>query len=227
MPRIGIVLSGCGVYDGAEIHEAVLSMYYLKKYGNELLVMAPNVDQAHVVNHLTGEVEQGQKRNVLVESARIARGDIKDIANVTADDFDALVFPGGFGAAKNLVTFAFDGADCKILPDVKRLIKETVEAKKPLAAVCIAPVVVAKALEDSGLKAKLTIGNDNGTAVGINIMGAEHIETPVKEVLVDSHLSIITNPAYMLAADIAEVGEAIKKTMQTLTGMLNNISAGC
>lgn len=227
MPRIGIVLSGCGVYDGSEIHEAVLSMYYLKKYGNELLIMAPNVDQAHVVNHLTGEVEQGQKRNVLVESARIARGNITDISKVTAADFDALLLPGGFGAAKNLVSFAFDGEKCSINPDVKRLIKATVDAKKPLAAVCIAPVVVAKALEDSGVKAKLTIGNDAGTANAINAMGAEHIESPVKEVIIDAHLNIITNPAYMLAADIAEVGEAIKKTMQALTGMVNNLTAGC
>jgi len=227
MPRIGIVLSGCGVYDGSEIHEAVLSMYYLKKYGNELLIMAPNVDQAHVVNHLTGEVEQGQKRNVLVESARIARGNITDISKVTVDDFDALLFPGGFGAAKNLVSFAFDGAKCSINPDVKRLIKATVDAKKPLAAVCIAPVVVAKALEDSGIKAKLTIGNEEATANAINAMGAEHIESPVKEVIIDAHHNIITNPAYMLAADIAEVGEAIKKTMQALTGMVNNLTAGC
>lgn len=227
MPRIGIVLSGCGVYDGAEIHEAVLSMYYLKKYGNELLIMAPNVDQAHVVNHLTGAEAQGQKRNVLEESARIARGNIVDTATVSAKDFDALVFPGGFGAAKNLVSFAFDGADCSILPDIKRLIKETVDAKKPLAAVCIAPVVVARALEDSGIKAKLTIGNDEATAAAINAMGAEHIESPVKEVLIDTHHNIITNPAYMLAADIAEVGEAVKKTMQALSGMVSNLNSVC
>lgn len=224
MAKVGVVLSGCGVYDGAEIHEAVLTLYYLEKYGNDVIIMAPNVEQYHVVNHLTGEAVQ-EKRNVLVESARIARGKIKDMADVSADDFDALVFPGGFGAAKNLTTFAFDGAVCSILPDVKRLVKETVEAKKPLAAICIAPVILAKVFEGTGIKTKITIGNEEGAASAINSLGAEHIECPVKEAVVDTHHRIITSPAYMLAGSVAEVAEGVKKTVQTLVGMLNEKAA--
>lgn len=220
MAKIGVVLSGCGVYDGAEIHEAVLTLFYLEKYGNEVLIMAPNVEQYHVVNHLTGEVTQ-EKRNVLTESARIARGKIKDMAEVTAADFDALVFPGGFGAAKNLTTFAFDGASCSILPDVKRLVQETVEAKKPIAAICIAPVILAKVFEGTGIKTQITIGNEEGAASAINALGAEHVECPVKEIIVDTHHRIITSPAYMLAGSVSEVAKGVKKTMQALVGMLN------
>ncbi|MGE4319389.1 MAG: isoprenoid biosynthesis glyoxalase ElbB [Deferribacterales bacterium] len=227
MAKVGVVLSGSGVYDGSEIHEAVLTLYYLQKYGNETLIMAPNVEQAHVVNHLTGKVSEGEKRNVLVESARIARGAIVDIADVKADDFDALVFPGGFGAAKNLTTFAFDGADCKINPDVLRLVKETVEAKKPLTAICIAPVILARVFKDSGIKTQITVGNDAGVAAAISSMGSEHIECPVKEAIVDTHHKIITSPAYMLAGSVAELAEGVKKTIQTLVGMLNeNTAAG-
>lgn len=226
MAKVGVVLSGCGVYDGSEIHEAVLTLYYLQKYGNEVLIMAPNVEQAHVVNHLTGEITS-EKRNVLVESARIARGDIKDLAEVSAKDFDALVFPGGFGAAKNLTSFAFDGADCTILPDVKRIVKETVEAKKPLVAICIAPVILAKVFEDTDVKTKLTIGNDKGVASAIGAMGSEHIECPVKEAIVDTHHRIITSPAYMLAGSVAEVAEGVKKTIQTLVGMLSELPGIC
>lgn len=221
MAKVGVVLSGCGVYDGTEIHEAVLTLYYLQKYGNDVLIMAPNIDQTQVVNHLTGEVKS-ERRNVLEESARIARGQIRDMATVEEHEFDALVFPGGFGAAKNLTSFAYDGADCKVLPDVARLIKGTVEAKKPLVAICIAPVILARVFEGSGVKTQLTIGHDPDTAAAINKMGSEHIDCPVKEAIVDFHHKIITSPAYMLAADVAELAQGIKKTMQILSGMLNN-----
>ena len=130
MKRVGVVLSGCGVFDGTEVNEAVLSVYFLEKYGAEILFMAPAVQQLHVVNHLSEQVEKIDKRDVLVESARIARGHIKNIKDVDVSDFDALIFPGGFGAAKNLATFAVDGPDCKINEEVKRLILETIEAKK-------------------------------------------------------------------------------------------------
>jgi enhancing lycopene biosynthesis protein 2 len=220
MTKIGVVLSGCGVYDGSEIHEAVMTLYFLDKKGADIVMMAPNMEQMHVVNHLTGDVAEGESRNVLVESARIARGNIKDLKDVTADDFDALVFPGGFGAAKNLTTFAVDGADCKINHEVKRIVKETVAAKKPLAAICIAPVLVAKALEGTGIKSTLTIGNDEGVAGAIESFGAKHLACPVKEATVDEENKIITTPAYMLGQSISEIAEGIEDTIDKLYKML-------
>lgn len=219
MAKIGVVLSGCGVYDGSEIHEAVLTLYFLQKNGAEVLIMAPDIDQMHVVNHLKGE-PTGEKRNVLVESARIARGAIVDIAQVKASDFDALAFPGGFGAAKNLTTFAVDGPDCKINPEVLRLVRETISARKPLAAICIAPVIVAKALEGTDITSSITIGNEEATAQGINSLGAKHVNCPVKEYVVDRKNNIITTPAYMLGQNIVEVAEGIEKTCKELLAMV-------
>jgi enhancing lycopene biosynthesis protein 2 len=220
MPKVAVVLSGCGVYDGAEIQEAVLTMYFLKKAGAELVMSAPDVNQMHVVNHLTGQVSEGETRNVLVESARIARGDIRSLAELKVSDFDALVFPGGFGAAKNLTTFAVDGADCQINPDVLRLVKDALKAKKPLAAICIAPVIVAKALEGTGVKSSITIGNDEGAAGAVNSLGAAHVNCPVEKFVVDFENRIITTPAYMLGQNIAEVAEGIEKTCEKLMSML-------
>ena len=139
MKKIGVVLSGCGVYDGAEIHESVITLLAIDKLGAQALCMAPNKNQMHVVNHLTGSVAEGETRNVLVESARIARGQIRDMKEVTVKDFDALILPGGFGAAKNLCDFAVKGKDCAVDPEVKRLVSETLAAKKPVGAICIAP----------------------------------------------------------------------------------------
>ena len=218
--KIGVVLSGCGVFDGSEIHEAVLTLLYLDKKGAEVVMMAPNIEQMHVINHLKGEVSEGEKRNVLVESARIARGNIKDIKDVSVNDIDALVFPGGFGAAKNLTTFAVDGANCQINEDVKRLVKDVIKAKKPLVAICIAPVLVAKALEGTNIKTSLTIGTDEGVAGAINSLGANHVSCPVKEAVVDKENKIVTTPAYMLGQRISEVAAGIEKTIDELFKLL-------
>ena len=220
MAKVGVILSGCGVYDGSEIHEAVITLLALDRAGAEVVCMAPDMPQMHVINHLTGEVVSGELRNVLEESARIARGKIKDIKDVKAADLDALMLPGGFGAAKNLSDFADDGADCSVNPEVERLVKEIVAAKKPLAAVCIAPAVVAKVLGDEKIKAKLTIGTDEGTAKAIEAMGAEHVACPVREFVVDREHKIITSPAYMLAGRISEAAEGIEKTVRTLLEMI-------
>ena len=148
MPKVGVVLSGCGVNDGTEIHESVLTLLFLNRAGAEVQCMAPDVDQLHVINHLTGEEATGDTRNVLVESARIARGDIVDISTVKSGDLDALIFPGGFGAAKNLCDFAIKGADCIVNPEVLRLTKEMVSSKKPVGVICIAPALMAKVMEN-------------------------------------------------------------------------------
>ena len=210
MVRVGVVLSGCGVYDGAEIHEATLTLFFLDKAGAEIICMAPNVDQMDVVNHIKGEAT-GEKRNVLVEASRIARGVIKDIKDVKAGDIDALVFPGGFGAAKNLCNFAVKGADCTVNPGVEKLIKEMHSAKKPIGFICIAPVIAAKVL--GSFNPQLTIGNDKGTAEAIEKMGGKHVVSPVENAVVDQKNKIVTTPAYMLGPNISKVALGIEKVI--------------
>jgi len=209
MKKIAVVLAGCGVNDGSEIHEAVATLLALKRNGADYQCFAPDKPQHHVINHAKGE-ETGEKRNVLVESARIARGEIKPLDKYNPADFDGLVFPGGFGAAKNLCTFAFDGASCTIDAQVKDAILKTNAAGKAVGAVCIAPVVVAKAFEGSGKKVKLTIGNDPGVAGIIEGWGAKHENFPVDKACVDMENKIFSAPAYMLAQDIAEAASGIE-----------------
>ncbi len=217
MKTIGVVLSGCGVYDGAEIHESVVTLLAIDRLGAEAVICAPDVPQLHVVNHLTGEVEEGAERNVLVESARIARGAIRDVAEVTADELDALILPGGFGAAKNLCDFAVKGADCDVDPGVAALVRAVHEQGKPVAAVCIAPALLAKVLGDEG--PELTIGNDADTAGALEAMGAAHVACPVREFVVDRERKLISSPAYMLAESISEAAEGIEKTVAILIDM--------
>ncbi len=215
--KIGVILSGCGVYDGSEIHEAVLTLLALDKRGAEMVICAPNVPQMHVVNHLTGEVAEGETRNVLVESARIARGNIRDIAEVKGDELDGLIIPGGFGAAKNLCDFAVKGPDCSVHPEVERLVREVHAQGKPVAAVCIAPALLARILGSES--PALTIGNDAETAAALEKMGAKHLSCPVTDRVVDEEKKLITTPAYMLAQGIAEAAEGIDKTVATLLEM--------
>jgi enhancing lycopene biosynthesis protein 2 len=215
--KIGVVLSGCGVYDGAEIHESVITLLALDRLGAEAVICAPNRDQLHVVNHLTGEVDEGASRNVLVESARIARGEIRDVAEVSADELDGLMLPGGFGAAKNLCTFAVAGPDCEVDNGVAELVRAVHAQGKPVAAVCIAPALIAKVLGDNG--PELTIGTDADTAAALNSMGAVHVECPVREFVVDRDRKLISSPAYMLAGNISEAAEGIEKTVSALVEM--------
>jgi enhancing lycopene biosynthesis protein 2 len=208
MAKIGVLLSGCGVNDGSEIHEAVITMLILDRAGAETVCMAPDVDQLDVVNHLTGEAT-GEKRNVLVESARIARGDIKDISKVEAADIDGLIIPGGFGAAKNLSNFAVKGKDAVVNEEVSRLLNDMVSADKPIGAICIAPATLTKALE--GKNPEVTIGNDIGTAGAIETMGGRHKECSVDMIHVDSNNKLVTTPAYMLGPGIKDVAVGIEK----------------
>ena len=183
----------------------------IERAGAEAVCMAPDVDQLHVINHLTGEVAEGESRNVLVESARIVRGNIKNIKDVSVGDFDALILPGGFGAAKNLCDFAVNGPDCTVNPDVAAIVQATVAAKKPLAAVCIAPALVAKVLGQSNSPA-LTIGNDEGTADALRSMGAKHVDCPVREFVVDEENKIVSTPAYMLAGNTGSALSCLRRT---------------
>jgi len=220
MKKIGVVLSGCGVYDGAEIHESVITLLAIDRAGAQAVCMAPNVDQMHVVNHVTGEEAAGEKRNVLVESARIARGEIKDISTVKAEDIDALVFPGGFGAAKNLSSFAVKGENCDVHPEVLRLVKEFAAKQKPQAVLCIAPAMMAKIYEDAPKKPVLTIGNDKETSGKIEIMGSRHQDCAANDFVFDAENKIVSTPAYMLGQSISEVAEGIEKTINELIKLI-------
>ncbi|MDD2851004.1 MAG: isoprenoid biosynthesis glyoxalase ElbB [Desulfuromonadaceae bacterium] len=208
MKKIGVVLSGCGVYDGSEIHEAVLTLLAIDRQGCEAVCMAPAVELS-VVNHLTGQ-ETGEKRNVLVESARIARGAIRDIKEISAAELDAIMFPGGFGAAKNLCDFALKGAAASINPEVAKLLREMAAAKKPIGAVCIAPALIAAVLGKEYMTV-VTIGSDAGTATEIDKTGATHKICPVTDIVVDKKNKLVTSPAYMLATSISDVAVGIEK----------------
>jgi len=214
--KIGVVLSGCGVYDGSEIHEAVLTLLAIDRNGAEAVCMAPDMELAEI-DHLAGQ-PTGAKRNVLTESARIARGNITDIANIKAADLDAIVFPGGFGAAKNLCDFALKGADASIQPEVARLLKEMAAARKPVGAICIAPALIAAVLGKE-FAPELTIGTDAGTAAAINATGSVHRNCPVREFVVDRKNRIVTTPAYMLAGCISEAADGIEKAVKAVIEM--------
>ncbi|PRC94896.1 isoprenoid biosynthesis glyoxalase ElbB [Solimicrobium silvestre] len=215
--KVAIVLSGCGVFDGAEIHESVLTMLALSCAGVPYQCMAPNINQAHVINHLTGQVTEGENRNVLVESARIARGEIIDIKNADSHDYAAVFFPGGFGAAKNLSDFAFKGSACQIQPDVLHFAKAMAAAKKPACYICISPTMIPRIY---GQDAKLTIGNDQATAQAIEAMGGEHIDCPVQEFVVDAERKLVSTPAYMLAQNIAEAAAGIEAAVEATLAMI-------
>lgn len=220
MAQVGVVLSGCGVFDGSEIHEAVLTLLYLDQAGAKVSCFAPDKPQLHVVNHLTMQPAEGESRNVLVESARIARGEIKPVSELNMDQLDAVVFPGGFGAAKNLCTYAVDGDACDIDPDVARVIKDAHSKGKVIGAICISPVTVARALKDQGVKAELTIGSDAATAGSLRAMGSENKAAAVHEIVVDEANKIVSTPAYMLGPNIANVAKGIQKLVEKVLTMV-------
>lgn len=216
MKQVAVILSGSGVFDGAELHEAVLTLLAIEQEGASYQCFAPDVEQLHVVNHLTGEVAEGETRNVLVESARIARGNIKPVTDCDVNAFDTLILPGGFGAAKNLCTFAVDGDKCTFNEEVLSVCKAFAQAKKPAAYACIAPALAAKVY---GNKTKMTIGDDESTAGGLNALGATHVECPVDEVVVDNDAKLVTTPAYMLAQSVSEANAGISKMVKTVLAM--------
>lgn len=214
--RVGVLLSGCGVYDGSEIHEAVLTMLFLDREGAEIVSMAPDMEQLHVIDHLN-QTQTAEKRNVLVESARIARGDIKNISDIKVADLDALIIPGGFGAAKNLSNFAINGQNADVHPEVARLLNEMVDKNKPVGAICIAPATLTKAL--SKKQPEVTIGNDVDTAAAIEAMGGKHSICTVEEIHIDQTNKIVTTPAYMIGPGIKDVAKGIEKLVSEVLAM--------
>lgn len=205
--KIAVILSGCGVYDGAEIHESVITLLRLDQRGAQVQCFAPNIAQLHVINHLTGE-EMPESRNVLVESARIARGNVKDLREARVEDFDALIVPGGFGAAKNLSNFAIEGAKCSVQPEVLALTEAFAEASKPVGLICISPALAAKIY---GPGVTCTIGNDADTAAAVTKMGGSHEECAVTDIVEDTARKLVSTPAYMLAQNISEAASGINK----------------
>lgn len=212
--KAAIVLAGCGVMDGAEIHEAVMTMYAIDKNGGSYQIFAPDVAQHHVVNHITGE-EMKESRNVFIESARIARGKIRELTEYRAEEFDALFFPGGFGVAKNLCTYAFDGPDCHVDRIVEQVVLKTHRARKPIGALCISPVLITKILG----RVTVTAGSDENTAADIGKLGGIHENKTHGEVTIDRENLVVTAPCYMLEATLSEIAadtEAVVKAVLSL-----------
>lgn len=216
MSKVAVVLAGCGVYDGAEINEAVLTLLSLEQQGASYQCFAPDIEQMHVINHLTGEPVAGESRNVLVEAARIARGNILDLSQARVDEFDALLVPGGFGAAKNLCNFAVAGAEMTVHPGFLELARAFHQAGKPIGLICIAPVMAAAIC---GEGTRCTIGTDADTAAAIAAMGGEHLECPVSEARVDAERKMVTTPAYMLAGNVSEAYDGISQCVSEVLAL--------
>jgi len=213
--KFAVILSGSGVFDGSEIHEATLTLYAIAKNGAQYDIFAPDIDQHHVINHITGE-EMPEKRNVLVESSRIARGKISPLKEFDADKYDAIVFPGGFGVAKNLSDFAFKGASCTINSDVENAILSMYKSKKPIGGLCISPVIIAKVLQG----ATVTIGDDEATSSEIDKMGSKNQKTSHGDVVVDKDFKVYTTPCYMLDATIVNIADG---AINVIKAMLENM----
>ncbi|WP_428774441.1 isoprenoid biosynthesis glyoxalase ElbB [Vibrio sp.] len=212
MKKVAVILSGCGVFDGSEIHEAVLTLHAIEKQGASWHCFAPDIEQAHVVNHATGQ-ESDQRRNVLEESARIARGKIGDLETLHVDEFDALVLPGGFGAAKNLTDFAINGAECSINTHVATACRGFAQANKPVGYLCIAPVIMPM-IYPEGVKG--TVGHDPEVAAAFNKLGGEHVSCPVDDIVYDERYKVLSTPAYMLAENISQAASGIEKLVDKL-----------
>lgn len=201
--KIAVILSGCGLFDGSEIHEAVCTLLNIDKQGVQYQCFAPNISQNKVVNHFTHQIDDGAGRNVLVEAARIARGNIKDLRDFNTIDFDGVIFPGGSGAITNLSNFAELGPDCDVHPEVARVITDCFESRMPIGAICIAPALIACVLGSNGIT--VTIGNDAKVAAAVEQTGAKHQNCAADEIVVDRNNLIVTTPAYMLAKSVREV----------------------
>ena len=219
MTKVAVVLSGCGVFDGSEVYETVITLLRLDSHNVEVQAFAPNMEQAHVINHFSGEVSEGESRNVLVEAARLVRGEIKNLAEAKAEDFDALIVPGGFGAAKNLSDFAFKGAELTVNTELVAFSQAMHAAGKPVGLMCIAPVMAAILI---GEGTSCTIGNDTETAAAIEQAGAVHVARSVTDTCIDTERKLVTTPAYMLAESISQAAEGINKLVDDVLKMITN-----
>jgi enhancing lycopene biosynthesis protein 2 len=215
MKKFAVILAGCGVFDGAEIHEVVMTLYAIEKNGAAWTAFAPDIQQHHVIDHLSKK-ETAETRNVLIESARLVRGNIVPLSSFNAAEFDALIIPGGFGVAKNLCTFAFDGADCTVNADAEKAILEMHKLNKPIGALCIAPVLLARVLGN----VNVTIGDEAATAEALNKMGATHTKTGHGEVIRDAANNVFSTPCYMLDAGLVQIAAGADNIVKAMLGAM-------
>ncbi len=217
MKKVAVILSGCGVYDGSEIHEAVLTLLAIEQNDASYRCFAPNINQHHVINHITGEVSEHESRNVLVESARIARGDCEDLTELREQDFDALIVPGGFGAAKNLCSFALDGENYQINEQVLVACQSFAKVDKPTGYMCIAPAML-PLIYPKGIQG--TIGTDIDTASLISAKGLVHNNCDVEGVVIDHAHKVVSTPAYMLATSLTEAATGINNLVKNVLALV-------
>lgn len=211
--RVAVVLSGCGYLDGAEVQEAVLSLYFLDRAGAKVRCFAPARPHMHVVDHVTTDAMPEEQRCVRRESARISRGQVEALEAFSVVDFDALVLPGGYGVAKNLSSFATQGAQGALEPSFERVLLAAIEAQLPTAAICIAPAILAMALKKAGKSATLTIGQDPQVAAAIESLGVKHQVCQAGEAVIDARAKIVSTPAYMLDSCPKDVGAGIESAI--------------
>lgn len=217
MKKVAVILSGCGAFDGAEIQETVLTLLALDRAGAQVTCAAPDISQKHVINHVTGEEMVDEDRNVMTEASRITRGSIQSLDTIDPGEFDAVIFVGGFGVAKNLSSYAFDGPDYDVDPEVLDLIQRAHAQSKALGFMCIAPVLAARALGSKGVA--LTIGNDPEIAAALEAKGAKHIDCPVDEALTDKANRVVSTPAYLLAQSVGDAEAGINKFVASVLGL--------
>jgi len=220
MKNVGVVLAGCGFLDGAEIYESVLTLLALDRAGVPYQCLATDVPQLHVVNHLKGE-PTGESRRVLIEAARLARGKILPLDDSWVQKLDAVIFPGGFGAAKNYCDYAVKGDECSIQPVIESFMRKMIAARKPVGCICIAPLVLARALKGTGTRVKLTVGEESGAARSVEVFGAKHVVCPVTDIVVDREHRVVTTPAYMYDTRIADVAQGIEKLVKEVIALMN------
>ncbi|MDR3046622.1 MAG: isoprenoid biosynthesis glyoxalase ElbB [Bacteroidales bacterium] len=211
MKKFAVILCGCGHLDGSEIYETVMTLLAIDRQGCQYTLFAPNEEQYHVMNHLTRQPTE-EKRNMLVEAARIARGAILDLKDYHAENFDGLILPGGFGLAKNLMSYAVDGIHTKVMPDIEKTIQDTFTLHKPIGGLCIAPVLLAKVLGDI----TLTVGDDVNTIKDVETFGAHHINTKEGEVIADKKNMIFTTPCFMLNASVSDIADSANHLIETI-----------
>ena len=219
MQKVGVVLAGCGAKDGAEIHESVLTLLALDRAGVKVRIMAPNIDQFHVVNHSTNN-EYKSKRNVLSEAARIARGDIVPLEDIKSDELDALIFPGGTGMAKNIFNYIIEGPNFTVIKDVESLTRDMIRKNKPIGAICIAPVMIAKILQNMNRGGKVTGGFDEKISADIESMGINIEKVDARNIVVDNKNKIVSTPAYVEAKSIKDVAIGIDKLVNKVLEMV-------
>lgn len=197
--KCALILAGCGAKDGAEITESVSLMIAFDQAHFHVQAFAPNRSFHHVIDHAADQIVESENRNMLVESARIARGNVLPLQELAEDDYDVICFAGGFGVAKNFCNFASEGKNAVLENDVKDILFRFIRAHKIVSALCISPILLALAAKELQLKdAKITLGDGSSEAAEIvQTWGITHEPKKVHEASIDKVNRFVTAPAYM------------------------------